>query len=265
VRTAVVTGASSGIGAATATRLARSGWRVLAGVRNQGDAPEGTEEVLLDVTDPEQIAAAANGVDELDALVNNAGIAIAMPLEHVPLDELRRQLEVNVIGQIAVTQVFVPALRRTGGRVVFVGSIAGKSALPFLGPYAASKHALEALADSLRVELKPWGIHVTIVEPGTIRTPIWTKGGRTAAELQGEETATLYGDRMDAMRKVAAERGANGADPDAVAAVIEKALTSSRPKVRVLVGRDARIRAGIERLPSRARDRAYERLLLRGD
>ncbi len=106
--------------------------------------------------------------------MNNAGIAIAMPLEFVPLDELRHQLEVNLVGQVAVTQAFLPALRRARGRIVFVGSIAGKSALPFLGPYAASKHALEAVADSLRLELRPWGIHVAIVEPGSIKTPIWT-------------------------------------------------------------------------------------------
>jgi NAD(P)-dependent dehydrogenase (short-subunit alcohol dehydrogenase family) len=235
---------------------------VLAGVRKKGDAPEGTEEVLLDVTKPKQIQAASERVDQLDALVNNAGIALAMPLEHVPLDELRTQLEVNVVGQVAVTQAFVPALRAASGRVVFVGSIAGKSALPFLGPYAASKHALEALADSLRVELKPWGIRVAIVEPGTIRTPIWTKGAQKADELLGGEAADLYGERIAAFRKVAAERGANGASAETVAAVIERALTSTRPRARYLVGRDAWLRAGVERLPTRARDRAYERLLL---
>jgi NAD(P)-dependent dehydrogenase (short-subunit alcohol dehydrogenase family) len=265
LRTALVTGASSGIGAAAAGRLARAGWRVLAGVRKKGDAPEGTEEVLLDVTKEKQVRAAADRVDELDALVNNAGIAIAMPLEHVPLEELRTQLEVNVVGQVAVTQAFVPALRRARGRVVFVGSIAGRSALPFLGPYAASKHALEALTDSLRVELKPWGIHVTIVEPGTIQTPIWAKGAQKADELLEGEAETLYGKRIAAMRKVAAQRSAGGAPAEAVAAVIERALTSSRPRARYLVGRDAWLRAGVERLPTRARDRAYERLLLRDD
>ena len=260
-----MTGASSGIGAATATRLAGGGWRVLSGVRNAGDAPAGTEEVLLDVTDDRQIQAAAKAVAELDALVNNAGVALAMPLEHVPLDELRKQLEVNVVGQVAVTQAFAPALRQARGRVVFVGSIAGKSALPFLGPYAASKHALEALADSLRVELRPWGIAVTIVEPGTIRTPIWAKGAAKADELANDRSRELYGERIAALRKVAAERGANGAAPEAVAAVIEKALTATRPRARYLVGRDAWLRAGVERLPTRARDRALERLLLRGD
>jgi len=130
---ALVTGASSGIGEATARRLARSGWRVLAGVRKARDAPEGTEEIILDVTDAEQVAAAAARVEELHGLVNNAGIAIASPLELIPLDELRRQLEVNVLGQVAVTQAFLPHLRRARGRIVFVGSIAGRSALPFLG------------------------------------------------------------------------------------------------------------------------------------
>ena len=149
---------------------------MLAGVRRPGDAPDGTDEIVLDVTDAEHIAAAAARVDELHALVNNAGIAIASPLETLPLDELRRQLEVNVLGQVAVTQAFLPHLRRSRGRIVFMGSIAGRSALPFLGPYAASKHALEAITDSLRLELAPWGIQVAIIEPGTIATPIWTKG-----------------------------------------------------------------------------------------
>jgi NAD(P)-dependent dehydrogenase (short-subunit alcohol dehydrogenase family) len=235
-------------------------------VRRAGEAPAGSEEVLLDVTDAKQIAAAAEGVDRLDGLVNNAGIAIAMPLEFVPLEELRRQLEVNLVGQIAVTQALLPALREARGRIVFVGSIAGKSALPFLGPYAASKHALEAVADSLRVELQPWGIGVSIVEPGTIRTPIWARGAAKADELlaAGESRVEeLYGGRIAAMRRVAAKRGAAGAPPEAVAKVIEAALTADRPRTRSLVGRDARIRATIERLPSRARDRVYDRLLLR--
>jgi NAD(P)-dependent dehydrogenase (short-subunit alcohol dehydrogenase family) len=266
LRTALVTGASAGIGAATAARLARSGWRVLAGVREEGKAPAACEEVLLDVTDAEQVAAAAARVDALDGLVNNAGIALAAPLELVPVDELRHQLEVNVVAQVAVTQAFVPALRRARGRVVFVGSIAGKSALPFLGSYAASKHALEALADSLRIELGPWGIQVSIVEPGTIKTEIWARSAARADALvgrMGERVAELYGERMAAFRKVAAKRGAGGAPAEAVAAVIEKALTAQRPRTRYLIGRDAHLRAGVERLPDRLRDRLYERLLLR--
>jgi NAD(P)-dependent dehydrogenase (short-subunit alcohol dehydrogenase family) len=239
---------------------------VLAGVRQPGQAPDGTEEVILDVTDGDQIRAAAEEVEKLDGLVNNAGIAIAMPVEFVPLDELRHQLEVNVVGQVAVTQAFLPALRRAPGRIVFVGSIAGKSALPFLAPYAASKHALEAIADSLRLELRPWGIGVSIVEPGTIRTPIWARGAAKADELlatAGSRADELYGGRVAAFRRIAAKRGAAGAAPDLVADVVESALTADRPRTRYLVGRDARIRAGVERLPARARDRVYERLLLR--
>jgi NAD(P)-dependent dehydrogenase (short-subunit alcohol dehydrogenase family) len=265
-RTALVTGASSGIGEACALRLARNGWRVLACVRRSGDAPSGTEEVLLDVTDDDQVKAVADQVDELHGLVNNAGIALAVPLEFVPLDELRRQLDVNVIGQVAVTQALLPQLRRTRGKVVFVGSIAGRSALPFLGPYAASKHALEAIADSFRVELQPFGVDVTIVEPGTISTPIWIKSAARAATLQERLPPTLgelYGRRLTALGRVAQRRGDNGASAADVAKVVESALTAANAPTRVLVGRDAKLRAGIEHLPDRLRDRVYERVLLR--
>jgi NAD(P)-dependent dehydrogenase (short-subunit alcohol dehydrogenase family) len=264
MRSALVTGASSGIGAACAARLVGSGWRVFAGVRRQGDAPEGTDEILLDITDADQIAHAAERIGELDALVNNAGIAI--PLEFIPIDELRRQLDINAIGQVAVTQAFLPHLRRSRGRIVFVSSIAGRSALPFLGAYAASKHALEALADTWRVELRPFGIEVSLVEPGTIRTPIWTKSAALADSLANgapPELGELYGERVAAFGRVAAKRGATGASVEAVVAAVENALIRDRPRTRRLVGRDAKIRSGIERLPDRLRDLVYERLLLR--
>jgi NAD(P)-dependent dehydrogenase (short-subunit alcohol dehydrogenase family) len=265
-RTALVTGASTGIGEASAVRLARAGWRVLAGVRKTGDAPAGTEEVLLDVTDEEQVRAAAERVDELHGLVNNAGIAISSPLEALPLDELRRQLEVNVVGQVAVTQALLPALRRARGRVVFVGSIAGRSALPFLGAYAASKHALEAIADSLRVELSPWRLQVSIVEPGTIATPIWQTAAATADSILARvpsETLALYEGRIAAFRRAATAAGRRGQPAERVAEAVEHALTADRPKTRYLVGRDAKVRAGFECLPDRLRDRVYERALLR--
>jgi len=268
VKSVVVTGASSGIGRASALRLARAGWRVYGGVRTAVDANElrelGIAPVELDVTDAAQIATVAAAVGpELDGVVDNAGIAIAAPLELVPLDELRHQLEVNVVGQVAVLQALLPALRRARGRVVLMGSIGGRSALPFLGPYAASKHALEALADSLRVELSPFGIAVSIVEPGSIATPIWRKGADRAQELSAgfePARAALYAPAVARFREVALSRGL-GVDPDVVAKAVEHALTASRPKARYLVGRDAHLRAWIERLPTRLRDRVLARLL----
>jgi NAD(P)-dependent dehydrogenase (short-subunit alcohol dehydrogenase family) len=268
VKTVLVTGASSGIGQACAGRLARKGWRVLAGVRREGDAPAGTEEVLLDVTDEAQIRTTAERVDDLQGLVNNAGIAAAGPLEFLPIEVFRHQLEVNVTGQVAVTQALLPALRRGRGRVVFIGSIAGKSALPFLGAYGASKHALEAVADSLRVELAPWGIAVTIVEPGSIKTSIWTRSSERADELletMDDRFDELYGPTIAKFRKVALARGAAGAPAEIVAKVVEEALTASRPPTRRLVGRDARIRAAFELLPDRLRDRVLKRVLTRTD
>ena len=272
--TVLVTGASSGIGEATALRLAGAGWCVLAGVRadtdakrQRGAAGERLEPVTIDVTDPTTIAAAAEdfGDAPLHGLVNNAGTALAMPLEFLPLDQLRRQLEVNLVGQIAVTQAFLPNLRSARGRIVNVGSIAGRSSLPFLGAYAASKHGLEAVTDALRVELRPFGIAVTIVQPGTIATPIWRKGGELFQQLAAEMPEALgglYGDRMNTFRDAAAAAGQRAEPADLVAIVIERALTAQRPKARYRVGRDARRRALVERLPTRLRDRVYERVLL---
>jgi NAD(P)-dependent dehydrogenase (short-subunit alcohol dehydrogenase family) len=271
-RTVLVTGASSGIGETTALRLSRNGWRVLAGVRREVDAERlreaGLQPLILDVTEPDHVAAVADEVGgaPLQGLVNNAGIALAVPLELLPLDELRRGLEVNVVGQLAVTQALLPALRRGRGRVVNMSSIAGRSSLPMLGAYGASKHALEGLTDALRIELRPFGIEVVVIEPGTIATPIWTRGGKHADELMARapaQLAALYADRVAALRKVARERGAGGAPPETVAAAVERALTAPRPRPRVLVGRDAHARAMIERLPVRLRDRVLERILFR--
>jgi NAD(P)-dependent dehydrogenase (short-subunit alcohol dehydrogenase family) len=274
-RRVLITGASSGIGEATALRLAGAGWRVLAGVRASADgdrlrtaAGERLEPVIIDVTEPATIAAAASafGDEPLDGLVNNAGTALAMPLEFLPLDQLRRQLEVNLVGHVAVTQALLPNLRSARGRIVNVGSIAGRSALPFLSAYAASKHALEAVTDVLRVELRPFGIAVTVIEPGTIATPIWRKGGERFQELAAEMPAALgelYGERMAAFGEAAAAAGQRAEPADDVAIVIERALTADRPKARYVVGRDARRRALVERLPAGLRDRVYERVLLR--
>ena len=269
MKSVVVTGASSGIGLASALRLANAGWRVYGGARTEEAAAalreQGVEPLLLDVTDAGQIAAAATVVgSELHGIVDNAGIAIAAPLELVPLEELRRQLEVNVVGQVAVLQAFLPALRAGRGRVVLMGSVGGRSALPFLGPYAASKHALEAFADVLRIELAPWGMTVSIVEPASVKTAIWTKGAEQADAMReglAADAAELYAARIAKFREVALKRGP-GIDADVVARAVEHALTASRPKARYLVGRDAHLRAWIERLPTRLRDRVLAKALV---
>ena len=255
MRTVLVTGASSGIGAACAVRLRNRGWRVLAGVRRAGAAPDGCEELIVDVTDPPALE-----LGELHGLVNNAGVAVAGPLEFLPPDELRRQLEVNVVGQLRMTQLCLPALRKARGRVVNMGSASGLNALPLLGAYAMSKFALEAMTDSLRVELEPWGIHVAIVEPGTIRTPIWTR----ERPEPPQEALALYGARLDAFRRLAVKRGTSGAPPEAVADAVEHALTAEKPKTRYLVGRDAKLRARVELLPDRLRDRVLVKRVLGG-
>ncbi len=235
-----------------------------ASVRRVGQAPPGTRELVFDVRDVDAVRAAAAGIESLDGLVNNAGIAIAAPLEFLPPDELARQLDVNVVGQLRVTQALLPALRRSRGRVVLVGSIAGRSALPFLGAYAASKFALEAMADALRVELAPWGMHVSIVEPGTIDTPIWRKPQKVVEEFP-PEAAELYGKRVERFARRAAERAAKAAPVADVARAIEHALTAPTPKTRYIVGPDAKRRAVLQRLPDRSRDRLLQRFLFGGD
>jgi NAD(P)-dependent dehydrogenase (short-subunit alcohol dehydrogenase family) len=268
-RSVLVTGASSGIGRASAVRLGRAGWRVFAGVRRDEDADalrrEGLEPMLLDVTDDDQVAAAAATIGgRLDALVNNAGEALAGPLELIPLDQLDRHFEVNVTGQVRVTQALLPSIRAARGRIVFVGSISGRSALPFLGPYSATKHAIEAVADSLRLELRPFGVHVVLVEPGTIATPIWTKGAEKGARLQESspaELAELYEQPVAAFRAAAAAAARRGEPPETVAETIERALNAGKPRGRYLVGKDAKRRVRLERLPDRLRDRLLQRFL----
>ncbi len=232
-----------------------------ASVRGAGDAPAGANELVFDVTDAEAVARAAAGIERLDGLVENAGIAVAGPLEFLPPEEVTRQLDVNVVGQLRVLQAFLPALRSARGRVVIVGSVAGKSALPFLGAYAMSKFALEAMADSLRVELQPWGMHVAIVEPGTIATAIWTKRQRVAEDLP-PSAGELYGARLAKLRTLAAERSSrHGVPAETVAAAIEHALTAGKPRTRYVVGPDAKRRARLQHLPDRLRDRMLTRFL----
>jgi NAD(P)-dependent dehydrogenase (short-subunit alcohol dehydrogenase family) len=219
---------------------------------------------VFDVTDPVGIGHAATQLDQLDALVDNAGVAIAAPLEFLPPDELTRQLDVNVVGQLRVLQVFLPLLRASQGRVVLMGSVAGRSALPFLGAYAMSKFALEAMADALRLELAPWGIQVAVVQPATIATPMWTKPQR-GIETMPPEAAELYGARLQRFAELAASRSSGKAQPvESVARAVEHALTSKKPKTRYLVGPDARKRARVQLLPDRLRDRVLTRFLFKG-
>jgi NAD(P)-dependent dehydrogenase (short-subunit alcohol dehydrogenase family) len=277
VRVALITGCSTGIGRATALRLDASGWSVYAGVRRQEDADSlaaaGSERLtplIIDVTDPGSITAAAERVEAesaagLGALVNNAGVAYTGPLEFVPLDELRNQLEVNVTGHVAITQALIPALRRARGRIVNVTSIGGIVATPFFGPYNASKYALEAISDCLRVELRPWGIDTIAIEPGSISTEIWTSGldqfDRTEERMPAE-AQTLYGKAIKGLRRAARQTGERGIPADHAAAVIEKALVVSRPRARYLIGRDARVMATLSRvLPDRLWDRAIGRIM----
>lgn len=262
MRTALVTGASTGIGRATALRLDRSGWKVFAGVRKEEDADslraEGSERLaplILDVTDAGQIAAAAERIEGeaaggLDGLVNNAGVAVPGPLETVPLEDLRHQLEVNLVAYVAVTQAMLPEIRRAEGRIVFLSSIGGRIAFPFGGPYHASKFATEAIGDVFRQELRPWGLKVSIVEPGSIDTPIWERGQRKAEDIEARapKANLLYGAALDKFRQVIEDTAERGIPPEKVAKVISHALESPRPKSRYLVGLDAKVQARLQPL-----------------
>jgi NAD(P)-dependent dehydrogenase (short-subunit alcohol dehydrogenase family) len=252
----LVTGASSGIGRTTAERLAYCGYTVFAGVRNPDDAPQGTTAVQLDVTDSQHVAQ-LKALD-LQALVNNAGIAVVGPVEFLELDELRRQLEVNAVGQVAVIQACLPALRRNRGRIINVSSISGRVALPLFGPYAASKFAFEALTDALRREVPE--IKVALIEPGSIATPIWHKT-LEATEVTAE-MRTHYGSLIDTIMQMAKEAPETGLPPEQVASTIVEALRARRPRTRYVIGREARITSALNRaLPGAAMDKLLERLL----
>jgi NAD(P)-dependent dehydrogenase (short-subunit alcohol dehydrogenase family) len=272
----VVTGASSGIGEACARRLAGLGFQVFAGVRKAEDGERLAREIAgvtplrIDVTDGDSIAAAAQTVSEqtqgrLAGLVNNAGVAVPAPIEHQPIDDFRRQIEVNLIGQVAVTQAFLPQLRAARGRIVNMSSIGGKVAVPLLGAYAASKFAIEGFSDSLRRELRPWGIHVAVIEPGTIATPIWDKGIASGDELEAtmsEQAKRDYGPLIATVRTASEQGAKTGLPPDAVAKDVAHALTAKRPKTRYLVGREAKSRALLARiLGDRAIDAGVARVM----
>jgi NAD(P)-dependent dehydrogenase (short-subunit alcohol dehydrogenase family) len=274
----VITGTSSGIGRACALRMDRAGFEVFAGVRSDSDADDLRSEaserlrpLTIDVADSDSIVAAAAtvagavGDRGLAGLVNNAGITVQGPLEFVPIEDLRRQYEVNVVGQVATIQALLPLLRRARGRIVNMSSIGGRVANAFLGPYQSSKFAIEALTDALRKELRPWGIHVVAIEPGSIDTRMWSKGidsGRETVESLPPDGRELYGDQLQAVLAMAQKVAERAIPPDRVAKVVERALTARRPRTRYLVGPDARVQLAIGKLlPDRAADAVEARLM----
>lgn len=273
----LVTGASSGIGRATALRLAASGYHVFAGVRKPADGTALAEAaageitpLLLDVTDTRQITAAVKAIDGhvgdagLAGLVNNAGIGVFGPLELIPIEQFRRQLEVNVTGQLAVTQAVIPLLRRARGRVVMIGSIGARFTPPFVGPLAASKSTLTTMSGALRQELAPWGVRVTVVEPGSIRSEAVGKLESDARTVLNDATAegrALYENAFLHLVGFFAGLHEKGSSPDVVAETVERALRASRPRSRYLSGKNARRMATIARLlPVPAQDALRRRI-----
>jgi NAD(P)-dependent dehydrogenase (short-subunit alcohol dehydrogenase family) len=265
----VITGASSGIGADAAALLAREGFIVFAGVRNDADAAraatlhERVRPVMLDVADRASIDSAVRTVaasgHALRGVVGNAGIAVAGPLEFLPVDEVRRQFEVNVFGALAFVQAFLPQLRASRGRVVLVGSISGRLGIPFIAPYSASKAALRSFADALRVELRPAGIGVSLIEPGSVKTPIWQKGrdARDAlVEQLGPQALEHYGDHVEAVFAQTQREERAGMPVARVSRAILHALTARKPRASYLLGGSARAGSIVAMLPSGLRDRA---------
>jgi NAD(P)-dependent dehydrogenase (short-subunit alcohol dehydrogenase family) len=273
----VVTGASTGIGRAIALLLDRNGYRVFAGVRKEADAEKLAADasdrltpITIDVTDERSIAGAREivegtlGDEGLVGLVNNAGVGGGGPVEFMPIEDFRNTLEVNLVGQVAVTQAFLRLVRKAKGTIVFMASIGGRISSPFMSPYSASKFGIEAVGDSLRREVSPWGIDVVVVEPGSIATEIWSKGAETmrdrVAEMP-EEARRLYGPQLARFGKSFLEdTGGRGIPPEKVGEVVHKAIQSDRPKTRYLVGTDAKVAA---RLSGALPDRIFDRMLSR--
>lgn len=270
MRSVLITGASTGIGRATVARVVAAGFGVWATVRRDDDAAaltaahgEHVRPLLMDLTEPgaiETTAARVSAAGPLFGLVNNAGVALPGPLEHLPLDLLRRQLEVNLVGQLAVTQALLPALRRGreaygDARIVMIGSIGGRVAGPMLGAYHMSKFGLAALSGALRAELAPSGIRVLLLEPGAIATPIWHRGidaGAALDEQLPDEARQRYAAQMEHAGRNARRAAQRGLPPEKVADVVVRALTARDPAPRRVVGRDARLAAVMARvLPNR--------------
>lgn len=270
----LVTGTSTGIGLACVLHLVAKGHHVLSGVRSDADAErvkalcsqtQGSGKIStiqLDVTSESDLlnlrAYLQNSKDPLQGLISNAGIVAAGPLEFVDMDKVRAQFEVNVFGLLRVVQVCVPFLRKSKGRIVNISSISGITVTPILSPYCASKHCVEVFSDALRMELSEWGIHVSIIQPGSIATPIWEKSlNKSSEELNGmpQEASTYYGKIMRRFEEFALKISENSSSPDLVVKVIEQALFSIKPKTRYLVGHGARSAYLRRFLPDRLKDR----------
>jgi NAD(P)-dependent dehydrogenase (short-subunit alcohol dehydrogenase family) len=279
-RAVVITGTSSGIGRAAALALSAKGFTVYAGVRKVADgkalkaASVGDIRPLhVDVTEQASIEAAVAHVDEavgkhgLAGLINNAGVGAPWPMELIPLDEFRYQLEVNLIGQLAVTQAFLPLIKRGKGRIINVGSEGGRITMPFLGPITSAKHGLVSVNDALRMELRPWGVKVCIVEPGATQSSAPTKlvdnGRRAVNELFTAQGRADYGSRFThVIEKIAAGHERIGSPPEVIAAAVVKAMIARRPRSRYPVGGHAKLLTRLQRvLPDRAMDALFIRML----
>jgi NAD(P)-dependent dehydrogenase (short-subunit alcohol dehydrogenase family) len=269
----LISGASRGIGRASAFRLARSGWDVYATVRRPEDgeallaeSPGGALRVLeLDVASDEQIAALGERLpDRLDAIVNNAGVVVSGPLETLSASDLRQQFDVNVVGAVALTNLVLPKLRSSRGRIVFLSSLSGLVSTPMTGAYNASKFAIEAVADAWRLELRRWSVKVILVEPAMTDTDLWRKAPDTQAADEAKmssEHRQLYADHLDGIRKTIPKMQRMAKPVDGVAETIERALTAARPKPRYLIGADVRAQAALAALtPTRLMDAASARL-----
>ena len=267
MRAVVVTGASSGIGEAGAIALSRAGFTIYAGVRNDADAKRlgaypGVVPLAMDVTDGQTLAAAAERARAdglpLAGLVNNAGIALGGPVESLPLDQWRHQFEVNLFGAIAATQAFLPLLRRDRGRVIFVGSVSGRVAFPYIAPYSTSKFALRALADALRVELRPAGVAVCLIEPGSVKTAIWSKARATRDEMLArlrDDMPAYYRDAIETVVRGIEGEERGGMPVARVTDAIRSALTDPRPKAHRIIGTSAAIASVLALLPAALHDR----------
>ncbi|MBP2453739.1 SDR family NAD(P)-dependent oxidoreductase [Mycolicibacterium lutetiense] len=268
----LVTGAARGIGKAMVEHLAASGWDVIAGVRSESDGaavtglnPQRISSVILDVTNADHLAALPAALPQrLDAVVNNAGIVVAGPIETLSPEDWRKQLDVNVIGQFAVTRAVLPKLRASRGRAIFISSVNGQLSSPLLGAYAASKFALEAAADALRIEVRPWGVRVAVVEPAQTDTDMWRTADDMVVELETSMSAeyrALYDKHIAGMKKFIPMSKKMAVPTSNVVAVVEEALTARRPRARYLVGLGSKLQVSIMRsIPAALRDRVIARV-----